>query len=190
MLGFLSSGLFKAKFAAPARMAGLCSVMIISIIVAAAANDVIGRQNDLPWRLSADLQQFKRLTMGHAVVMGRKTYESIGRPLPGRRMIVITRQPNYAADGVEVVSSLPAALELAERQGETDLFIIGGAEIFAHFLPRVNRLYWTRVHANVDGDVRFPAFDRREWRLVESTRHEADAKNEHPYSFELYERVP
>lgn len=171
-------------------MAVLCNVMIISLIVAAAENDVIGRQNDLPWRLSADLQRFKKLTMGHAVVMGRKTYESIGRPLPGRRMIVITRQADYQADGVEVVGDMQAAVDFAAKQGETELFIIGGAEIFAHFLPRAGRLYWTCVHANVDGDVRFPAFARSEWRLVESVRHEAGAKNEHPYSFEIYERVP
>lgn len=164
--------------------------MIVSLIVAAAENDVIGRQNDLPWRLSADLQRFKKLTMGHAVVMGRKTYESIGRPLPGRRMIVVTRQADYQADGVEVVGSMEAAVDLAAKQGETELFIIGGAEIFAHFLPRADRLYWTRVHSFVDGDVRFPAYDRGAWRLVESVRQEADAKNEHPYSFELYERVP
>jgi dihydrofolate reductase len=170
-------------------MAGLCSPMIISIIVAAAENDVIGRQNDLPWRLSADLQRFKKLTMGHAVVMGRKTYESIGRPLPGRRMIVVTRQADYQAEGVEVVPSPEAAIELSKERQETELFIIGGAEIFAHFLPLAGHLYWTRVHDFVDGDVRFPAYARREWRLVESTRHEADAKNEHPYSFELYERV-
>ena len=171
-------------------MAGLCNAMIISLIVAAAENNVIGRQNDLPWRLSADLQRFKRLTMGHAVVMGRKTYESIGRPLPGRRMIVITRQADYQADGAEVVGDMQAAVDLAAGQGETELFVIGGAEIFSHFLRLADRLYWTSVHASVDGDVRFPAFDRCEWRLVESTRHEADAKNEHPYSFELYERVP
>lgn len=164
--------------------------MIVSLIVAAAENDVIGRQNDLPWRLSADLQRFKRLTMGHAVVMGRKTYESIRRPLTGRRMIVVTRQPDYQADSVEFVGDMQAAVDLAVGSGETELFIIGGAEIFAHFLPRADRLYWTRVHADVDGDVRFPAFNRREWRLVESTRHEADGKNEYPYSFELYERVP
>jgi dihydrofolate reductase len=164
--------------------------MIVSLIVAAAENDVIGRQNDLPWRLSADLQRFKKLTMGHAVVMGRKTYESIGRPLPGRRMIVVTRQVDYRADGVEVVASPDAAIELAQDRQETELFIIGGAEVFAHFLPRADQLYWTRVHDSIDGDVRFPAFDRQQWRLVESTRHEADAKNEHPYSFELYERAP
>jgi dihydrofolate reductase len=164
--------------------------MITSLIVAAAENDVIGRQNDLPWRLSADLQRFKKLTMGHAVVMGRKTYESIGRPLPGRRMIVVTRQVDYQADGVEIVGNMQAAVDFAAEQGETELFVIGGAEVFAHFLPRADRLYWTRVHDSVDGDVRVPAFDRGEWRLVESTRYEADAKNEHPYSFELYERVP
>jgi dihydrofolate reductase len=100
-------------------MAGLCSAMIISLIVAAAENDVIGRQNDLPWRLSADLQRFKKLTMGHAVVMGRKTYESIGRPLPGRRMIVVTRQADYASEGVEVVGGMKAAVDLAIGHGET-----------------------------------------------------------------------
>jgi dihydrofolate reductase len=163
--------------------------MMVSLIVAAAENDVIGRQNDLPWRLSADLQRFKKLTMGHAVVMGRKTYESIGRPLPGRQMIVVTRQADYRANGIEVVASPDAAIQLAQDRRETELFIIGGAELFAYFLPRADRLYWTRVHVVVKGDVRFPEFDRQQWRLIESTRHEADAKNEHPYSFELYERV-
>lgn len=163
--------------------------MKISVIVAAAENGVIGRQNDLPWRLSADLRRFKDLTMGHAIVMGRKTYESIGRPLPGRRMIVITRQPNYTAPGAEMVGSLEDALAAAANQGENEAFIIGGAEIFNQAMPLAQRLYLTRVHANVDGDIHLPPFDLSDWRQLAAQRHDADAKNEYPYSFEVYERV-
>jgi dihydrofolate reductase len=163
--------------------------MIRSIIVAAAKNGVIGRNGQLPWRLSADLQRFKQLTMGHAVLMGRKTYESIGRPLPGRRMIVITRQPGYQAAGAEIAHSLGEAYRRAAEQGETEAFIIGGAEIFHEALPRADRLYFTQVHATIGGDVCFPAFDRTHWRLTSQEEHSADAKNEYPSTFEIYERA-
>ena len=163
--------------------------MKVSLIVAAAENGVIGRRNELPWRLSADLRRFKELTMGHAIIMGRKTYESIGRPLPGRRMIVITRQPNYKAPGSEAVGSLDDALTAAAKQGESEAFIIGGADIFAQAIPMAERLYLTRVHADVDGDVYFPPLNLKSWRQTAAQRHDADAKNEYPYSFEVYERV-
>src|SRR3954468_7084720 len=117
--------------------------MQISIIVAAAENGVIGREGQLPWRLSADLQRFKQLTMGHAVLMGRKTYESVGRPLPGRRMIVITKQHDYRAEGVEIACNLDEAYRRAAEQGETEAFIIGGAEIFREAMPNAERLYFT-----------------------------------------------
>lgn len=163
--------------------------MLLSIIVAAAENGVIGRQGQLPWRLSADLRRFKQLTMGHAVLMGRKTYESIGRPLPGRRMIIITRQPGYCAAGAEIAHSLSAACGLAASADETEAFIIGGAEIFREALPHADRLYFTQVHTMIDGDVFFPPFDRADWRLTSQEEHPADAKNDYPFAFQTYERV-
>lgn len=161
----------------------------ISIIVAVAENGVIGRGNDLPWRLSADLRRFKQLTMGHAVIMGRRTYESIGRPLPGRRMIVVTRQQGYRVDGGEAVSSLQLACERAAAHGDDEAMVIGGAEIFQQALPLADRLYFTRVHARPDGDVFFPAYDVAQWQLTSSEPHAADDKNEYPFSFEIYQRI-
>ena len=160
--------------------------MRLSLIVAMAEDRVIGRAGDLPWRLSADLRRFKRLTMNHHVVMGRKTYESIGRPLPGRRMIVITRRPDYAAPEVEVAAGLDAALSACA--GDDEAFIIGGAEIYRQALPLVDRIYLTLVHAAVDGDVQFPAVDWSAWRLAEDARHAADDKNHYDYSFQVYNR--
>lgn len=166
--------------------------MSFSILVAAAENQVIGRDGDLPWHLSADLQRFKRLTMGHPIVMGRKTYESIGRPLPGRTSIVITRQTNYqAVEGVVVVNCLEEAIRFAESlQGPDDeVFVIGGAEIYRTALPLAKRVYLTRVHAQVDGDVTFPVLEDHVWQLVEEQQHPADEKNSLDYSFQLFERV-
>ena len=163
--------------------------MRVSIIVAVAENGFIGRGGMLPWRLSDDLRRFKQLTMAHTVIMGRKTWESIGRPLPGRRMIVISRQADYQAFGAQVVSSLDDALRVAEEAGEDEAFVIGGAEVYRLALPRADRLYLTRVHSSVEGDTRFPDFDPSSWRLVGSKRHDADEKNEHPFSFEEYHRV-
>jgi dihydrofolate reductase len=163
--------------------------MKVSLIVAVAKNGVIGRGGELPWRLSADLRRFKELTMGHAILMGRKTYESIGRPLPGRRMIVITRQPDYRADGVEVAAGLEEAFRLAADRDDAECFVIGGGEIYDQARPHADRVYLTRVHATVDGDAYFPSLNLSEWHLVSSTPIEADAKNEYPFSFEQYERV-
>lgn len=162
--------------------------MTLSIIVAVAENGVIGRGNELPWRLSDDLRRFKRLTMGHAVIMGRKTWESIARPLPGRRMIVVTRQPDYVAAGVELAPNLPAACGLASARAEEEAFIIGGAEIYRQALPLADRLYLTRIHATVEGDKFFPDYDANEWRLVSAEHAPADDKNEHATTFEIYER--
>jgi dihydrofolate reductase len=161
----------------------------ISLIVAVAENDVIGRRGELPWRLSADLRRFKELTMGHAIIMGRKTFESIGRPLPGRRMIVVTRQADYRAEGADVVGGLEEAYRAAGSRGESEAFVIGGAEVFAQAKPQAERVYLTRVHATVDGDAFFPPLDSNQWRLVSSEPHAADAKNEYSYTFEIYERV-
>ena len=161
--------------------------MIITLIVAMSDDRVIGRGGKLPWHLSADLQRFKRLTMGHTIVMGRKTYESIGRPLPGRTSVVISRQADYRPEGVHVAPSLDAALRLA---GEDDaVFIIGGAQIYEQALPRVDRLAITRVHARLEGDTFFAELDMDQWRLVEETHHEADEKNPHATTFQVYERT-
>lgn len=156
--------------------------MTISIIAALSDNNVIGRNNALPWRLSADLKRFKALTLGHTIVMGRKTFESIGRVLPGRRTVVVTHG-GFEAEGVEVVHSLPDALT-------DDAFICGGASIYAAAMPRAQRMYLTRVHAEIEGDTFFPEFDDvTEWKLVDSEHCEADEKNEYPYSFLTYERA-
>lgn len=164
--------------------------MRISIIVAVAENGVIGRGGQLPWRLSADLRRFKRLTMGHTIVMGRRTWESIGRQLPGRRMIVVSRQPGYRVEiaGVATASSFDEALRLAADASEDEVFIIGGAELYREALAHADRLYLTRVHAEVAGDTQFPPLELSQWRLLESESHTADAANEFPFTFELYER--
>ena len=160
---------------------------MISLIVAAAENDVIGRQGELPWRLSDDLRRFKAITMDKPIVMGRKTWESIGRPLPGRQNIVITRQPGYTAEGCDVVSSVDAAIAAS---GDADeIMIIGGSEIYALFLRRAERIYLTRVHATLEGDARFMLPGTSDWRLVSDERHAADDSNEFDYSFRRYDRV-
>ena len=165
--------------------------MILSVIVAAAENGVIGRNNALPWHLPEDLQHFKRLTMGKPILMGRKTFESIGRPLPGRTNIVISRQPGYQPDGVKTVDSLSAALELAESialiDGTDELMVIGGAQIYEEALPLAGRLYLTRVHAEIEGDAVLPEIDWQGWREVARERHPAEPPNPYEYSFLVYE---
>ena len=157
---------------------------MISIIVAASENNVIGRAGELPWRLSDDLRHFKAITMGKPSVRGRKTWESIGRPIPGRQNIVITRQPDFAADGCDVVASVEEAIDVAGDAPE--IMIIGGSEIYALFMPHAGRLYLTRVHTIVDGDAFFPELGDS-WRLVSEETHGADEKNEFDYSFRHYE---
>lgn len=162
--------------------------MKLSLIVAMSDNRVIGRAGGLPWHLSADLRRFKRLTMGHFLLMGRKTYESIGRPLPGRTSIVITRQSDYQVPaGVLLARSLEEALQMV--RGEEEVFVIGGGEIYEQTLPLAARLYVTRVHAMVEGDTYFPTFDEQAWQIVEHSRHEPDQKNAYPYSFVTLERI-
>ena len=160
---------------------------MISIIVAASANNVIGAQGDLPWRLSDDLKRFKTVTMGKPIVMGRKTWESIGRPLPGRRNIVITRQQGFTAEGCDVVQSTDEAIAAAGDVGE--IMVIGGSEVYGLFLPVAQRLYLTRVHADIDGDAFFPAVDEDKWQLVSDEAHPADNRNEYDFSFRIYERT-
>ncbi len=164
--------------------------MRISIIAAVATNGVIGRQGQLPWRLSDDLRRFKQLTMGHTIIMGRRTWESIGRALPGRRTVVVTRNPEFRANvpGVEHATSLDRALESAEAAGDNEAFVVGGAELYRESIMRANRLYLTRVRAAVDGDTHFPDIQWGDWQLVESEEHDANEKNEYAYSFEVYDR--
>lgn len=160
---------------------------MIALVVAVSENGVIGSKNGLPWHLPADLKKFKRLTTGHAIIMGRKTWESIGRPLPDRRMLVVTRDPGkLAGQPVEAFASLEAALAAA---GEDEVFVIGGGEIFREALPRAGRVYLTRVHADIPGDITFPSLPEAEWREVAREDHEPDGKNPHAYSFLVYERT-
>lgn len=162
--------------------------MLISIIVAMGRNRAIGFQNTLPWRLSADMQRFKRLTMGHHILMGRKTYQSIGRPLPGRTSIIITRQPDFQSEGCLVVHSLDEAVALAQARGEQEAFVIGGAEIYAQALPIADRLYLTLVDAAPEADAFFPEFDAARWQRGEEIGVEADEKNQYASTFILLHR--
>lgn len=161
--------------------------MKVSMIVAASANDVIGAAGDLPWRLSEDLRRFKEITMGKPMIMGRATFESIGKALPGRRSIVLTRQKDYRPAGVDVVSTPEAALQ---RAGDAEeVMIIGGGRIYELFLPMTDRIYLTRVHSNVDGDTFFPSLSEDEWRIVSS--EPLPPTDERPYaiSFQTLERI-
>ena len=161
--------------------------MKISIIVAMAANRVIGRDNRLPWHLPADLAHFKAITMGKPILMGRKTWESIGRPLPGRTSIVITRDREYQAPGCVVVHDIAAALQAAS--GHDEVMVIGGAELYRQVLPRADTLYLTCVEGEFEGDTFFPALADEEWREVACEAHPADEKNPHPYRFITLQRV-
>jgi dihydrofolate reductase len=162
--------------------------MAVSLIVAVSENGVIGRDGGLPWRLSADLQHFKKTTMGHHLIIGRRTWDEVGKPLPGRTMVVVTRSHHFAAEGVRVAHSLEDALDIARDDDEP--FIGGGAHIYRMALENnlVDRLYITRIHAKVDGDTFFPEFDLHDWEQISEERHEADERNEYPYSFLVYER--
>lgn len=162
--------------------------MRVSLIVALAENGTIGRDGDLPWRLSADLKRFKRLTMGHHLLMGRKTFESIGRALPGRTTIVVSRGRPELPDGVHLAQSVEAGLELARAAGEEELFVAGGAEIFAATLGLADRLYLTRVEAEIDGDTFFPVYEASEWREISSETRGADERNQYPTTFMVLDR--
>lgn len=160
---------------------------MISVIVAMARGGVIGRGNQLLWHISEDLRRFKALTTGHPVVMGRKTWESLGRPLPGRTNVVVTRRRDYAPEGAVVAHSLAEAVELFPP-GE-EVFVIGGGQIYAQAMPVADKLYITTVHADYQGDTRFPKWDKNRWRLVaEEFRHRGE-KFEYPFEFTDYVRV-
>jgi dihydrofolate reductase len=161
---------------------------LVAVIYAASENDVIGKDNDIPWKISADLKRFKRLTTGYPIIMGRKTFESLGRPLPKRRNMVVTRNVDYHADGIEIYHSLEDALAASEE--EEKAFVIGGAGLFAESIEKgfVNTIYFTRVHAEVDGDVFCPLPDEKDWTIVEVESNQADEKNEYAYTYITLER--
>jgi dihydrofolate reductase len=160
----------------------------LAMIVAASENGLIGRDGDLPWRLSADLKQFKKLTMGHHMIMGRKTFESIGVLLPGRHTVIVTRQMDFQFEGATVVHSIDDAVQHARGQGDQLPFVVGGAEIYRLALPLVTDLFLTRVHTNIDGDTFLPEIDWSTWDAVESRRFDADDRNQFDYSFERWVR--
>ena len=159
----------------------------ISIIAAMAKNRVIGIDNTLPWRLPADMAHFKALTMGHHIVMGRKTYESLGRPLPGRTSVIITRSPDFEAPGCIVAGSIEQAL--AACRGDAEVFVIGGAELYRQALTFADRIYLTEIQAEFAGDAFFPEFDRGAWKETQRVACEPDEKNSLACHFVVYDRV-
>lgn len=161
--------------------------MNISIIVAVAENGIIGSKNQLIWHIPNDLKRFKSLTMGHHMIMGRKTWESIGKALPGRISIVITRNPNYKAEGAIVTSSLQEALEIAKEDSE--VFVVGGGELYAQALPLANKLYLTRVHKAFEGDTSFPAIDPNQWKEVYLEKGEPTPKDGLEYTYVNLEKI-
>ena len=156
---------------------------MISLLAAMDQGKGIGRHNRLPWRLPADLKQFRELTMGHHIILGRKTYESIGKPLPGRQMIVITRDQAFHAEGCLICHSIEDAISLARQRGEQEVFVCGGAGIYAQTIGLADKLYLTLVDTKVDADTFFPEFDKTEWDEMEKRVHPADGNN--PFSFTL-----
>ena len=162
--------------------------MTISFLLAASENNVIGKDNKLPWHLPNDLKFFKNTTWGMPVIMGRKTFESFGKPLSGRRNIVITRNHGWNAEGVEIAASIGEAVELAKQSDVNEIFVIGGGEIFKTYFPEANRIYITRIHHSFTGDAFFPEIDENEWQLVKEVNCAADEKNPYPHSFQTWER--
>ncbi len=162
--------------------------MRITLIAALADNGVIGLDGGMPWRLPADLKHFKRSTLGKPLIMGRRTFDSLGKPLPGRTSIVVSRQPGLEIEGCVVVAEPEAALQAAEASGADEVMVVGGAEIYAQLLPRAERLLLTHVHAEIDGDTRFPELDLSGWRELERRERLADARNPHDLSFVTYAR--
>ena len=162
--------------------------MIISLVVAATENNVIGKDNQLLWHLPKDMKFFKNVTWAMPVVMGRKTFAAIGKPLPGRKNIVITRQPGWQAEGVSVVDSVDAAASLAEGLNYKEIFIIGGGVIYMIAFDRANKIYMTRVHADLEGDTYFPVIEKNDWTMVSKTDNPADEKHAYAFSFQLWQR--
>lgn len=162
--------------------------MVISLIVAVADNGIIGKENGLPWHIGADLKRFKAITTGHTILMGKNTYLSIGRPLPNRRNVVLSRSLTAAdVPGCELIASLDELDKLGLEPGE-ELFVIGGARVYEQLMPKADKLYLTRVRTQADGDVKFPEVDWDEWQLCSETHGFADEKNDFDYCFQNYER--
>lgn len=162
--------------------------MIISLLVAMDEARGIGKAGKLPWRLSSDLKRFRELTMGHHIIVGRKTFDSIGKALPGRNMIIVTRDEGLKPDGCMTARSVEAAIALARERGETEVLVCGGAEIYARALGAAHRIYLTQVHANVDADTFFPEFDASAWRETEKSFQQANEKNQYAVTFKVLER--
>jgi len=166
---------------------------ILSMIVATADNNVIGKDNTMPWHLPADLAYFKKVTLGKPIIMGRKTYESIGRALPGRRNIVISRDEKYAVDGIDTVTSVAQALALVDGSDGSDavaeIMVIGGGAIYQHCLPKADRLYITHIKAAIEGDTQFPSYDDGSWQKTESELRVSDEKNAYDLDFCVYKRI-
>lgn len=162
---------------------------ILSAVLAMSENRVIGKNNQLPWRLPADLKHFKAITTGHPILMGRKTYESIGRPLPNRTNIILTHNPLFQAPGCIVVTSVDEAIRDASLENKEEIFVIGGAEIYKLLLPVTQRIYLTIVHHQFEGDAYFPELVEGAWKEVEKIEHRADGENAYDYSFLRLERV-
>jgi len=162
--------------------------MIVSTIVATAKNNVIGKDNDIPWYLPADLKYFKKTTLNHHIIMGRNCYESIGKPLPKRTNMILTRNPFYIVSNCYVLNSLEEALQIAEENGEEEAFIIGGAQIYELGMKYTNKLYLTEVDLEVEGDIIFPKLNMDEWELLSEEAHKADEKNEYDYTFKIFQK--
>lgn len=165
--------------------------MIISLIAAVAENNVIGKDNNLPWHLPTDMKYFRDTTMGHCVIMGRKNYDSIPlkyRPLDGRTNIVVTRQKDFKAENCIVVNSVEDALAVAREKNETEAFVIGGADIYRQTIDIADKVYYTKIHHSFEGDAFFPEIDPAKWKLISKKDVPADAKNKHPFSFCVYQK--
>ena len=163
--------------------------MVLSLLVAADENNLIGKDNKLPWHLPADLKYFKNLTWGMPILMGRKTFDSIGKPLAGRKNMIITRNKDWQQEGVVVVYTIDEAIEVAKKEDVKELFIIGGAEIFNTSITTADRIYLTRIHHSFEGDVYFPAISKEEWQLVKEVQGKKDEKNPYDFTFQTWERI-
>lgn len=163
--------------------------MVISFVVAAANNNVIGKNNQLPWNLPNDMKFFKNITWGMPVVMGRKTFDSLGKPLPGRKNIILSRQKDWKAEGTVAVKSFDDAVLLVKEMDVKEMMVIGGSEIFSMVFDKAKRIYLTRVDAEPEGDAYLPAINPKEWKLVSQKDHQADAKHAYNYSFQVWERL-
>lgn len=164
--------------------------MIVSLVVAASENNVIGKDNWMPWDLPAELAYFRAITRGKTVIMGRKTYDAVGRPMPNRHNIIISHNPDLTIPNVDVVGSMEEALELAKKDNIDEACVIGGEKIYNIAFPFADRIYLSRVHTTIEGgEAFFPAFDEKEWKVISSERHESDAENAIPFTKFVYERV-